>query len=393
MVQCVMNNVQTQALWDTGAQVSIVSKDWIAENLATAESRRMDELLNDKGLDLKAANGNEIPYEGWIEVSFKLATSDDKHGMSVSFLVSKDALDHPIVGYNVIEEIVKNPVSDSPNNHAETLVNILTTSLPSAKQENVKALIGLIRTNISSELCRVKVTKKDVVVPKNETVSTGPTESRLPELFEPDVELPWPTGLEVPETLVTLRGGTSSHIGIQVKNTTDHDITLKKRTMLGKLELVKSVTPLEVRKRENEERPADCSRPAKNSSEEGEEVRSQSDTPAMKRCQSEASHPTPDVDLEDLTEDQKIAVATMLREEAESFSKDDDDVGCAEGLQLKINLSDNRPVQKNYTSIPKPLHSEVKQYVEDLLNRGWVRKSRSAYSSPAVCVWGKGTVL
>lgn len=127
-----------------------------------------------------------------------------------------------------------------------------------------------------------------------------------------------------------------------------------------------------------------------NSSEGGEEVRSQSDTPAMKRCQSEASHPTPDVDLEDLTEDQtedqKIAVATILREEAESFSKDDDDVGCAEGLQLKINLSDNRPVQKNYTSIPKPLYSEVKQYVEDLLNRRWVRKSRSAYSSPVVCV-------
>ena len=51
MVQCVMNNVQSQALWDTGgAQVSVVSKDWIAENLPTAESRRMDELLNDKGL-------------------------------------------------------------------------------------------------------------------------------------------------------------------------------------------------------------------------------------------------------------------------------------------------------------------------------------------------------
>ena len=307
MVQCVMNNVQTQALWDTGAQVSIVSKDWIAENLPTAESRRMDELLYDKGLDLKAANGTEIPYEGWIEVSFKLATSDDKHGMSVLFLVSKDALDHPIVVYNVIEEIVKNPVSDSPNNHEETLVNVLSASLPSAKQENVKALIGLIRTNISSELCRVKVTKKDVVVPKNETivvscsVSTGPTESRLPVLFEPVVELPWPTGLEVPETLVTLRGGTSSSIRIQVKNTTDHDITLKKRTMLGKLELVKSVTPLEVRKKENEERSADCSRRANNSSEEEEEVRSQSDTPAMKRCQSEASHPTSDVDLEDLT--------------------------------------------------------------------------------------------
>ena len=194
----------------------------------------MDELLNDKGLDLKAANGTEIPYEGWIEVSFK-------HGMSVPFLVSKDTVDHPIVGYNVIEEIVKNPISDSPNNHEETLVNALSTSLPNAKQENVKALIGLIKTNISSELCRVKVTKKDVVVPKNETmalscsVSTGPTESRLPVLFEPDVESPWPSGLEVIETLVTLRGGTSSRIRIQVKNTTDQDITLKKRTILASL--------------------------------------------------------------------------------------------------------------------------------------------------------------
>ena len=143
---------------------------------------------------------------------------------------------------------------------------------------------------------------------------TGPTESRIPVLFEPDVESPWPSGLEVPETLVTLRGGTSSRIRIQVKNTTDRDITLKKRAMLGKLELVKSVTPLEVRKRENEERSADCICLAKNSLEEGEEVKMQSDTPVMKECQSEVIYPTPDVDLGDLTEDQKIAVATMLRE-------------------------------------------------------------------------------
>ena len=43
----------------------------------------------------------------------------------------------------------------------------------------------------------------------------------------------------------------------------------------------------------------------------------------------------------------------MLTEEADSFSKDDDDVGCAEGLQININFSDNHPVQKNYTAIPK----------------------------------------
>ena len=101
---------------------------------------------------------------------------------------------------------------------------------------------------------------------------------------------------------------------------------------------------------------------------------------------SETTGPPPDVDLGDLSEDQKMVVINMSREEADSFSKNDDDIGCAEGLQLNINLSDSHPVQKNYTAIPKPLYQEVKQYVEDLLNRGWIRKSRSAYSSPVVCV-------
>ena len=42
-----------------------------------------------------------------------------------------------------------------------------------------------------------------------------------------------------------------------------------------------------------------------------------------------------------------------------------------------------------YTSIPRPLFQEViikKQYIEDLLNKQWARKSRSNYSSSVVAV-------
>ena len=58
----------------------------------------------------------------------------------------------------------------------------------------------------------------------------------------------------------------------------------------------------------------------------------------------------PDIDTGELTEEQRLIVRKMLLEEAESF------------------------------------YAEVKQYVEDLLNRGWIQKSKSAYSSPVVCV-------
>ena len=41
--------------------------------------------------------------------------------------------------------------------------------------------------------------------------------------------------------------------------------------------------------------------------------------------------------------------------------------------------------RRHNSHIPKSLIPEVKQHIEDLLNRGWIKHSKSAYSSP-VCV-------
>ena len=76
----------------------------------------------------------------------------------------------------------------------------------------------------------------------------------------------------------------------------------------------------------------------------------------------------------------------MLREESGSFAKSDDDIGAAPDLTLDIKLSDQTPVQKSYLSIPHPLYNEVKNYIEDLLNRNFIAKSSSPYSSSVVCV-------
>ena len=53
---------------------------------------------------------------------------------------------------------------------------------------------------------------------------------------------------------------------------------------------------------------------------------------------------------------------------------------------MEINLEDNIPAQKSYQSIPRPLYSEVKAYIEDLLNQGFITKSKSSYSSPVAFV-------
>ena len=53
---------------------------------------------------------------------------------------------------------------------------------------------------------------------------------------------------------------------------------------------------------------------------------------------------------------------------------------------MDIGLTSDQPVQKNYIPIPHPLYPEVKSYIEDLLNRGFIQKSKSPFSSSVVCV-------
>ena len=99
------------------------------------------------------------------------------------------------------------------------------------------------------------------------------------------------------------------------------------------------------------------------------------------------------IDLEGLDEEQKQLALDLLIEEQESFAKNDDDIGVIPDLKLDINLADKTPVQKNYVTVPRPLYPEVKSYIEDLLNHQFIRKSKSPYSSPVVCVQKKDQSL
>ena len=65
-VKCVLNGFETDALWDTGAQVSIILRSLLKRCLPGCDIQDMTELLGVDGLDLKAANGTDLPYEGWV---------------------------------------------------------------------------------------------------------------------------------------------------------------------------------------------------------------------------------------------------------------------------------------------------------------------------------------
>ena len=80
--------LETDALWDTGAQVSIISHSWLKQCLPRCDIRDIAGLLGMNGLELKAANGTDLPYGGWVELTFHLFEDDADNSVTGSFLIA-----------------------------------------------------------------------------------------------------------------------------------------------------------------------------------------------------------------------------------------------------------------------------------------------------------------
>ena len=175
--------------------------------------------------------------------------------------------------------------------------------------KSVKALVEFIQAAGKEQLAVAKSSKKYYIIPKGETmnmscrVNYGPIASRTPVIFEADELRPWPTGLVIPEKLFAVKQGKSSHIEIEVTNTTKHDILLPNRTVLACIEVVQSVTPVEVKFKEW---------PSAQT-----EHKLDSDIAESKQqvAASEPPQHIKDIDLSDLIEEQHKLAIDMLTEE------------------------------------------------------------------------------
>ncbi len=60
----------------------------------------------------------------------------------------------------------------------------------------------------------------------------------------------------------------------------------------------------------------------------------------------------------------------MLTQE-QSFAKTDGETGSIKEFSLEIKVSDEKPVQKHFSSFPRPLYPKVKAYIQDLVKHSF----------------------
>ena len=93
--------------------------------------------------------------------------------------------------------------------------------------------------------------------------------------------------------------------------------------------------------------------------------------------------------FDDLTDRETASMKDMLWQERDVFSRFPDDIGSVPELQLNLQTVDEVPVQRNYNAIPRPLYNDVKKHIQNMLDRNWIKKSQSSWSSPVVVVGKK----
>ena len=353
LLNCTLDGKQCDGLWDTGSQVSMVNSGWLRDNIPAAEVMTIKEFLEGDNLHLVAANNTDVSVEGVAVLSFQVGSCI----FPVPFLVTKDDLRNPIIGYNVIQQVA----------HAdmENLPQALRDTIP-AMGANAHAVISLLQSD-NVEEDDVKVSR-DVTVPPQSRCRVdcrtryNSLEDRQTLLFSP---YPSDMEFELSESVVHLKRG-KRKVHVVVTNPTNAPMSLKKGLILGSVESVSAVVPLG----------------------SGDESKHASDVVDVNQVEVKVSAPAADVkiDLSHLPEDQRVVAQQLLDEERDVFCTGKEDHGNCPDFVMDLHLTDNVPVVVPHRQIPRPLYDEVKNFLNDLIANNWVRESCSSYSSPIVCV-------
>ena len=187
------------------------NRDFDKSNFPSKQIRKIEELLQTEDeVRLYAANGTAIPYGGFIELKLELISdSSSNKSVIVPFLVTTGALDLPIIGFNVICELTKNKDGIIKATD-KSVIDQIQASFPALRSDHdSQAFISLVKDSVEQDyVCSVKTTKKDIIVPKQTTISIpcrGNSEfipNQMPALSVPNVTDNVPEGLKLDETVV-----------------------------------------------------------------------------------------------------------------------------------------------------------------------------------------------
>ena len=388
LLSCYLNDKPSTLLLDSRAQVSIINIEEFVKNFPDVKIQHISSILDDcDSIRVQWGDDQNIPFEGWVDMKVKIGQHDRSTEINVPFLVTTQKINNTILGFNAIKHLLQSKTD------IETMVSILQTAFDIVDKSKMKSFVELIQQSESncSKAPEVKVKGKNITIPAGKIMhvncksNVGLLKKKRAMIFQSKcVELP--EGIQCAGSVIMLKLGVENYFKVPVVNDSNHNITIIKNTVIGNLEYVTSIVPLEVRASTGD--PIKIGNAVINKAEVVTSNETTADSKEDGTCGKDDHYQKvlEKIDLSGLTHEQREQVRQMVKEESSVFTVDSDDIGNVTTHKMEINLSDNIPVQQPYNAIPRALYGEVKSYIENLLNKKWIIHSQSSYSSPVVAV-------
>ena len=158
-------------LFDSGSLVSIIDQEWTSTHIPNYRLRPLSELLEEE-LSIYAVTGHAVPYNGWVELTVNLA-------IQAPFLVSRLPLPQPLLGANVLEEIIRRKSSGEA---VATVISLLRSAF-GIEEEQVEAIVSFIQAPpwTYCDPVTVRVGKDHSIIPPGRTAHVW---CRVPPNFD-----------------------------------------------------------------------------------------------------------------------------------------------------------------------------------------------------------------
>lgn len=352
--QVTIDGHKVNCLLDTGSQVTTIPLSFFKSHLSHHNLKLLKDLL-DVELQIEGANGEAVPYLGYVEVN--LLFPEEFLGKEIAVptlaLVVPDMNSVPqvLIGTNSLDVLYSNFVEDHDCRPQSFLpgYKVILKVLEARQRQTSTGVLGCVRMQ----------TEVSAVVPAGQTIVMGGKihmNSAHADRFvvvEASSKSSLPRGLLVANTLNSLPVKHSCSMSILLKNETQHDITIPPRAVLAEIHAVQQVT-----------------------GPESSTLLPVADLKPMEFDFGESPLPP----------EWKERVTRLLNSMPEVFSQHDMDFGHTDKVKHRIKLSDETPFKHR----PRPIHPQdvdaVKKHLNELLESGVIRESESPFASPIVVV-------
>ena len=419
-----MNGVATTALFDTGAEIQLVSKQFCEDN--EWEIQPIEKLT-----ECSTVNGEIFGYEGFVEVNVQIPGRDlsEDHLFLVTSEISHQKEIPVVLGTYFIESLSKYLHGIDKDEFDSLDYTVKQAYLSWVEATRIREKYGC-----EPPLGFVKTTKPVLIQAGTSREIHGLTKIKhggyaVNCISEPAIGQQLPKGLKLIPGYSPLSPG-SCRVSAVVENNTGQDITIPARTTICQLGLANRIPKLIYPGDDcdNDHDPEEV-----DDTDEGltykqfEQYKTVSDQLLTESdIKSERTQPKvviedigPDIEediktqnlnsdntedtsieddgswilslidlsgLEDWPEKLQQEAKEMLKRNAKVFSENDMDMGRTNLVKHHIKLTDPVPFKEAYRRIPPQMYDEVKTHLQEMLDLGAIRPSNSPWASAIVLV-------